>query len=90
MKGKRQAWKNGERSYFVTYVPEGQEEEIAKPAASIRDAHRLCLAACELGFKASLLVSQRVSPVDGDGDVDVNTAQPALFGEGAAAEEEGA
>ena len=63
MAKKRKLWTSGPRTYSVIYQAETPDEVVAKAGLDIRDAHRLCLSARELGLDASLIVSQRVFPV---------------------------
>lgn len=61
-------WQTTEKTYFVAYAQDGSDEETAKQVSNIREAHKLCLSARELGIKASILVSQRISPVGDEGE----------------------
>lgn len=63
-------WQTTEKTYFVAYTQDGSDEETAKPVANVREAHKLCISARDLGIKASILMSQRISPVGDDGEVE--------------------
>lgn len=92
MKKKRKLWSYGPRTFSVVYDAETPDEKIAKDNLDVRDAHRLCLSARELGLDASIVVSQRVFPVISEEEAEALATQGRLFGgEGAMdAEEEGA
>ena len=63
MAKKRQVWIYGPRVFAVVKNAEEPDETIVKDNLDIRDAHRLCLSARELGMDASLVVSQRIFAV---------------------------
>ena len=89
MTKKRQAWAYGPRIFAVVYMADTPYESIAKDNLDIRDAHRLCLSARELGLDASLIVSQRIFAIGSVVDPACPPAQAGLFdGEGAEIEPE--